>query len=275
MDFDLGELKAVIETPVVPVQGEQMFAVRDGYSLQPRQREGRRSHTFHDLGSFAAWLNRYVAAGDEASAEILAGLAAVQAALKPTLALAEVLTCQLRWHPQFEPWRAIFGKPQDQKQIHAFVRGNMDAFGPGVSGAFLAGELRKLNLVKSDKLNAELDEKGYYQFNETAGRMDLQGKIPPQFDIIVPLIMGVKAAMQPAAPSAEDAAVALPATEIAYTLPILLSMEPDKGIFKLDCPSLPLIEHQARMDAVAYLRSLLRPEFLVGLGEIKVADVAV
>lgn len=89
--------------------------------------------------------------------------------------------------------------------------------------------------------------------------MELQGRIPTQFGIRIPIIAGVL--------DAEG-------VEVSYGATVLLSMDIDQAVsFKLSCPALPLIEHQARLDAVAYLKRLLGGEFMVGLGDLKAEAV--
>lgn len=258
-----------------------LVAVRSGYTVQafPGKQTHQAVHTFHDLASFAAWLNREVTAEYQGDVDILAGETAVNAALNPGDPYGDQVQCLLKYHPMFEAWRGVFGKTMDQKQFHAFVRGNLDAFPAGASsgvseGDILATELQKLGVARGDKFDTELDPRGFYHFSGSTGSVNYSGNIPPRFNIVVPIIQGVSADLA----DPLGTALALPgASEVRYQLDILLSMDvTDKGAqFTLSCPALPIHLHRARLDAVAYLRRLLAEGFLVGLGDLKLADVPV
>jgi hypothetical protein len=48
----------------------------------------------------------------------------------------------------------------------------------------------------------------------------------------------------------------------------------DEVSFGLGCPALQVVPYQARLDGVAYLKGLLKPEFMVALGTMKLTEVA-
>ena len=230
------------------------YQVRELVGLTKKQR----LHTFHDLRSFADWLKRHAAKLSEA-VEILAGESSVEAALSPTDSYGDRVTCQLKYHPGFDAWRVVFGKPQSQKALHAFIRGALDSLGG--SGDMLATELRTVSAVKGGDFESQLDERGFYHVTSASNRTELRGKIPSSIRVNAPVYLGV------CGPNSD--------VELRYDLDVLLSMEiGDEGaVFTLTCPGLPIVLHTARMDAVAYLRSLLIDGFLVGLGELKLQEV--
>lgn len=273
----VGKALDAIQEPVVapdlvenPSGHGSVVAIRDGYKLErlPGRTKKARYHTFHDLESFANWLNRH-ALGNANAVEILAGEQTVVAALNPADVTGDLLTCQLTFHPQFDAWRQVFGKTLSQKDFHSFVRGNKKAFAAVGEAGFtsadvLLTELQKLNVVAGKELNAELDERGFYRFAGANQKANVGGSIPPEFKIVVPVFQGVNDAMK------DDGSACL------YVIEILLSMnvDSDGGVtFRLDCPSLPLTLHEARLDAVEWLRKLLQEGFLVGLGRIELRDV--
>lgn len=267
-------LAAELQKPVVAPQltghpngNDSLVAIRDGYKLEklPGAMVKARSHIFHDLTSFAEWLNRH-ADDQKQETEILAGEDRVLAALSPTNPSGDIVTCLLRAHPRFQQWVAVFGKTLTQKSFHAFVRANQDAFPrsgdkPSI-GDVLGTELQRLQLVEGKDLQTELDERGFYRFAGASQKQNVGGAIPPRFTVVVPIFNGVRV------PESDGA-------EQSYGLDCLLSMDVADGhvSFVVSCPSLPVVMHQARLDAVAWLRFLLTDGFLVGLGDLSLRDV--
>lgn len=239
--------------------------VKNGYEVKQLggAQKGQRRHTFHDLGSFARWLNRHAAGRDE-TVEIVASATAVTAGLDPIDPTADVVMCNLTTHPTAVDWCSIFGKPLDQKQLHAFLRGHVADFANADAATMLTTELRKLNIVINKDLSAELDERGFLQFQGNTGKAQVGGKIPGDFAIRIPLIMGVMI-------DGSDT------DEVTYPLDVLVTMDVnDHGAsFTLSAPSLVGVKHQARLDAVAYLEKLLDDGFMVGLGDYAVPSVGV
>lgn len=248
----------------------QLVVVRQGFTVQalPGRMKSRRTHTFDDLTSFAAWLNRHVPTIEaQERCEILATDKHVDADLTPADPSSDTVRCLLKEHPLFAAWQGILSKPLQQKQLHAFIRGAVTTFAEteGVNqGDLIASQVRKVQVNGGAELSAELDETGFYRVEIAGARTAIASQIPPSFVVSVPIFAGVKKV-------GEDA-------EARYALGILLSMDvagdAKNGIvFHLSCPELPVVLHQARLDAVAYLRSLLAEGFLVGLGAIGTEDV--
>ena len=52
-----------------------------------------------------------------------------------------------------------------------------------------------------------------------------------------------------------------------------MEVEDNAVAFVLTCPSLPLVVHEARLDAVAWLKHLLHDDFMVGLGALRLEAV--
>lgn len=252
-----------LEITAAPDGNQQLAVVKEGYRLERilGPTKNAREHTFHDLKSAAEWLNRHA---DVAEVEILADEAEVVAALTPGDPTGDVVRARMIAHPMLSSWTGIFGKPLNQKALHAQVRGNKAAFresAPGVSEAeVISGELKKLSVGNTSDLQGELDEMGYYRFQSSTGRVEVSGRIPSSFEIVVPVFIGVE----------DEHGI-----ECRYPIEILVWMNADGGAvaFTLSAPGLPLIMHQARLDAVAYLRSLLNDGFLVGLGTAKLRTV--
>lgn len=249
-------------------RGGSVVIVRDDYKVEQiaGPERAKRTHVFHDLGSFAEWLKRWA---NPATAEILVGDAKARALLGgETVALdpASDVTCLLRHHPTFAAWKAAFGVKLNPKAFHAFIRSVAVTFGNGggvTAADVLSAELAKLKAVKNGEINMSVDPRGFYAVSGATTAVQVDAKIPPSFTIRTPILIGI-----PESESSES--------EMLYLLEILLSMDvEDSGIFfTLTCPTLDAVLHQARLDAVGYLRTLLGEGFLVGLGDIATTPVA-
>lgn len=259
-----------IEPVALPTKHGAFVVVRDGHKVHELKGPTKkaRQHVFHDLGSFAEWLNRH-AVKDANTVEILASETEVVAALAPVDPSGDVVRCLLKLHPVFEAWVKVFGVSvaMSQRDLHQFLRANQKALATGEDGAPGAGdvlmtELQKMNVIAGRDMKTELDERGFYQFGGATERANVTGAIPPRFNIFVPVFIGVH----------EDKDEAM---EIHYSVEILLTMNVvDTAVtFRLSCPALPVLMHQARLDAVAYLKKLLDAQFLVGLGAVQLAEV--
>lgn len=243
-------------------KGRQVVAVCDDYTVQTLDgpATSQRKHVFHDLKSFAEWINKF---GNPEATEILVGDASASAVVGADVS-ASLVMCVLRHHPTFAAWKAIFGRPMPPKDLFSFVRSIADTFGdPAKSGGpstgdVLAGELAKLKAVTTGDIQMNVDPRGFYSVQGATQKVQVDANIPPQFSVWVPVFINVPTV------AGEDG------PEKLYQLPILLSMEvaPEKIVFVLTCPSLDRILHDARLDAVAHLRALLDPKFLVGLGDL-------
>lgn len=289
-----GTLKPeVIESP--DFDG-QVTAVREGYKLQtlPAMRRRQRRHTFHSLGSLAAWLRTHQPDGATAGVEILVAgdRNRVDVLLDPPNPGGDHVTCRLVHHPIWEAWSSLFESNTaiDQKLLHRFVRTRLADFvvpepekGPDGSvaaevlhpGEFIAGELRKLQVARIGEISTEIDERGFSAFRGDSDRLAVSGKLPPSFRIRIPVYVDVGVApFSAAARSAGADASAL----ASYELEIYLTMDVDENkkqvLFRLLCPELPLVRQRAVVDAAMYLELLLGESFLVGLGEAETADVA-
>jgi len=269
--------QAALTTVPNPNGHGQLALVRDGYQIKPLPggMRRRRTHTFHDLNSFALWLNRH-AEGKEKQVEIIADEGQVVADLNPQVVNSDQVTCTFVDHPRFLPWKNIFGHAMPHQQFHQFIRSNRVAFpnanmvggaDSGVSeGDQLAGEVAKLQLTDTRDVKLELDERGYYTAKQAGAKIQLEGKIPARFRISVPLILGI--------PMVDEDSKLLGETEQVYDLEIFVTIiTGDQLGFKLTCPELPITMNDARKDAIKYLGTLLTEGFLVGLGEFKTQDV--
>lgn len=246
-------------------RGASVVAVRNDYKLEtvPGPERSKRTHVFHDLGSFAEWLNRFGA--EPQKVEILVGDKEAQAVLGDD-PHASLVTCQLRNHPTFDAWQKALGQEQEPKAFHAFLRSVSGTFDDGSGGVntgdVLSGELQKLKAVTTGDIDMNVDPRGFYTVNGSTSRVQVDAKIPPSFTIHTPIFVGI--------PDAETSGA-----ERRYALEILLTMDvEDGGIgFTLTCPGLARVLHEARLDAVAHLRSLLNEGFLVGLGDLSTGIV--
>lgn len=262
--LDCTEAAAPIEE-AHPSGDGKLLVVKHGFEVKhvPGERKAKRSHTFHDLGSFAAYLNRRAELPEDATdvddVEILVSESSVVALLDPSDPHADLITCKLIHHPQFAAWHGIFGKRIAQRDLYLFIRGNLPSFHApenGMDGGMIAAEVRKLQVVSTSGSDFQLDERGFYTVASATATTDMKGRIPCKFDIRVPIFQAIRDENE---------------VEREYVLEVLLQMEPqgDQWSFTLACPALPIVLHQARLDAVEYLKRILEPGFLVGLGEAK------
>lgn len=246
-------------------RGAKVVGVRSDYKLEtlPGPERSKRAHVFHDLGSFADWLNRFAKVAE--GVEILVGDEEAKAVLGDD-PHASLVTCQLRNHPTFDAWQKALGTKQNPKAFHAFLRSVSGTFDDGSGGVnagdVLSGELQKLKAVTTGDIDMNVDPRGFYTVNGSTSRVQVDAKIPPSFTIHTPIFVGIPD------PGVEG-------QERRYALEILLTMDvEDGGIgFTLTCPGLARVLHEARLDAVAHLRALLNEGFLVGLGDLNTAVV--
>lgn len=264
-------LDAVPVAPADHPRGNGRFlVVRNGYEV--REIDGpmrvRRRHEFHDVAGFAAWLNRH-AKGREEKAEILVAETGVGAVLfgEDRTPDPDVVTCKLNLHPIYKAWRGSFGVVLEQEELHAFVVTQAEALGEQAAPFALA--LQQLKVATATDFNAELDPLGYLKVVGGTGRQEASVKLPPTFQVTLPVIEGVRTV---------DAEGEL-GLEARYTLQVFLRAiisgdgPAKRAAFKLTCLELELVERRSRRDAAAYLQALLETGFLVGLGKVDIEDV--
>lgn len=275
--MDLSNLFTVIRNFIDPVpapeaidaprgRGSKVVAVRNDYKLETLHgpERSRRTHKFHDLHSFAAWLTRWA---DPKTAEILVGVVEAKAVLGDD-PQASLVSCDLWPHPLFAAWHKVLGiKMMSPKDLLTFIRSVAVTFDDGTGGPnagdVLSGQLAQLKAVTTGDIDMSVDPRGFYAVKGSTQKVTVDAKIPPVFTIRTPVFIGI--------PESETSA-----RELLYSLEILLAMDVDEktGItFTLTCPSLERVLHEARLDAVGYLRTLLGGEFLVGLGDLGTAVV--
>lgn len=238
----------------------QIALVRDGYQIQALdgEKRRRRTHTFADVRSLAEWLLKHA---DPKETEILVGTSNVQAGLEPGTRDGDVVSGLLTMHPRLARWAGIFGREISQKHLHSFIIAAVDDVGIATDkngeahrfGPILAAQLQKLQVMREENYDLQLDELGNVKFAGSNESTTVSGSLPGAFSIRVPWYLGV-----------EDEN----GYEQRYGLDILLRMDSRERPpeFTLSCPSLKVVEHEARLDAVAFLRRLLGEDWLVGIG---------
>lgn len=263
-----------------------VFLRRSGYTLE--QLSGAKvpvpAHAFTDVAALADHLNRHA---DPAVAHILldGALEIVVADLDPGDPVASKVTCELATHPRFARWAGVFGRALRQKQLlHLCIAAEED-FAPvrsregdvlGTQSGQLSSQLRKFSAARKMDVEVELDETGATRFVGKAEKVTVSGTLPSRFTVQVPMFVGVKM-RDPGLPKPP------PGTELSerewveatYALEVLLRVEVgDHGpSFHLECPSLPVVRHQALQDAASFLRGRLADGFLVGIGRFDITQV--
>lgn len=245
----------------------QLVVIQDGYSLEelPGPSVNKRQHTFHDLDGFAAWLNKH-AEGFEQDVEVLFDEQLVRAALAPRDVDGDVVDCRIEFEQSFLDWKQVFGRGLGQKALYSFVRGHMGDFADaknkqgqviGKWGELLSGQLQNLKVTSSGEYQVQMDRTGAVTMAGIQQSAQVQGTIPPEFEVDIPLIRGV---CDPETGKARS-----------YTLHILVDIEADgksPPAFTLTCPNLKAVQAEAHGHAVAWLTHLLSQGFLVGRGEL-------
>lgn len=245
--------------------------VRDGYKLEVIKgpTTQRRRHGFADVTSFAAWCKREIdRAACASTADILVDIDSMEAVASPTPLdpNGDLARCRLDWHPRAARWFRLFGAPVGQQTFHEFLHGAIEDFpaaktakgeDAGSYGEWLAGQVGKLSIAQGQSLKVEIDDRGTTTFLAADSKTEVGGKLPPRFTVRVPGIVGVPG---------------------EYTLEVLLRLSVSKDgtpVFRLECPSLPVVQRQAALDAVAHLGALLGEGYLVGVGKAAFVTVPV
>lgn len=224
-----------------PVPGfEAVTLVRDGYTLKeipPRPARPVATHAFHDVPSFAAWLQRHA---DPQVTEIFAdaGRKVIRANTSRQFTRDQV-SCSLQPSQAWVDWTGILGKELSHKDLYRWLlahRAHLDAAGPGSGTAVLNG-LATLALVSSGKVESRMTERGTLEFVGQQQGRELQGKVPSSFAIVIPAWVG-----QPE----------------TYQLEIDIDIDTDDGItFELRAATLQDVALTAWLDQVAKLELLL------------------
>jgi hypothetical protein len=188
---------------------------------------------------------------------VLAAETRVRATLAGRDLDGDVVSCELQYHPLFDAWLKVLGKPLAQQGLQAHVRSLVQTI---AAGDVLLDGVQRIQVIAGGELTAELDEKGFYRYHGDTNKTQVEGRLPSTFRISVPIFIGVPDTMYSDS-SGHDR---------LYELDVLLSIQvQEKPLFTLTAPGLPIVLHAARLDAVEYLRTLLHGGFLVGLGELK------
>ncbi len=250
--------------PVDP-KGSGALVLTEDQSIQMVHRDTRpRRHTFHDLETFAAFLNRH---DPESRADILfdGDRSRVVADLEPNMQspAADVLTCQLQAHPRRKRWTDLLGRELTQKRLFQFLATAPDEdFGflnndtrQGSLREYLASGVRQLQASKGVTFESVLDPRGFYGVRGGSNEQSITAKLPSDFVVTLPWFAGL---------------------DYTYGLPMMLTLDVDekKGvIFRLEAPSMELVHAEAVRDAVGHLRAHLDDGFLVCLGEHRAPDM--
>lgn len=241
--------------------------VRAGYQAipYPGRTEPRPAHWFHDLGDFAAYLNRH--AKDRPRCDILVAPTEARAVFDHDDPQSPHIGCRLRWHPDYEAWMGVLGKPLDIAALHDHVRAVMPTFtaledGEVPVGEMLLGQLSKLEVIKGGALKVSVAANGLIEFAGAEDKTTVTGRFPDRFTVVLPVYESILNRLNE------------PDT---YTLEVLLSLKIVNGapVFTFRAPRHEVVELDALRGAVAYLRGLLDESFLVGVGEARSCDVSV
>lgn len=251
-----------LETVDNPNGDGTLALVANGFEIKPLagpKAHARRS-VFSEIASFAEWVKTHTTA--PAKADILVSPSSIDAALDAANVSGDRVTCTLEEHVSFKELRKVLGRELDQKQFLSFVRANLGSFDE-TTGQVLTSELRKLSVAIAHDANVEIDELGCTRFSGKTTKTTIEGKIPADFDITIPVLNQV----------------CDPATgkERTYGIEIMIELAVDEeekaAVFTLTCPALDLILEQARRDAVVWVKHLLGEGFQVGLGTLRLEQV--
>lgn len=279
-----GQVGGTIETQVVkpaaPVPGGWMkhprghgrvAVVKDGYSVEDIDGplRGRRMHTFHDLPSLAAWLNRH--ATDRQRTEIVMnavmngadpkGLGNTVAHLTPQEHDGDRVECQIAQVPVWLAWHAILGRDLDQVALAEHVRCYLSSLGG--EGNMLLAALRAIKVTAGGSSDLHVGPLGEITLLAGDRKTEASVTIPPELNVRTAIFDGVVDATGAAC---------------EYVLRLFVSMRFEgevekRPVFRLTCPDLAVVLRKALHDAHADLVARLDKEFLVGFGVPKVDSV--
>lgn len=266
------------DTPTIVVDPDGHHAVvliRDGYNL--KRLDGPMAvvptHTFADLGTFAAYLNRHAADPERCHILLDPQALTVKAGVDPRNTAADLVSCTLQRHPRYVRWAKAFQSPLTQQGMLNLILGAEEDFARlrsdegddlGSMARSLAAQLQKFSAGRNIQMKVETDETGAIRFQGLEDKVEVRGKLPPRFVVVVPFLVGVE--------RPDDTSEWVEAT---YAMEVLMRVDvDDKGpSFCLSCPRLPVLQHEAQRDAAAYLEHKLNDGFLVGLGGFATARV--
>lgn len=251
----------------------RLAVVRDGYKVHEvdGKKRGKRGHTFHDLASFAAWLNRH--ATDHERCEIVMNavmngtdpknLGNTVAHLAPQSVDGDRVECQIAQHPVWLAWFAILGKDLDQIKLAEHVRCYRDSL--GTEGSVLLSALQQIKVVAGGSTEVQVGALGEIKLLAGDRRTEASVTLPPELLVRTPIFDGVLA---------RDATPDSP-VEAEYVLRLFVSMQfvEERPVFRLTCPGLAIVLRKALHDAHEDLVARLHPDFLVGFGVPKVDAV--
>lgn len=249
--------------------GRDFAALPDDHTLvEIETKSPARRHVFHDVADFAEHLNRHA---DPSATDVLfdGNVGRVSAWFVPRSAGADLVHCELRLHPRWARWKAVLGRPVDQKALYRHLMASpVEDSAPLVSAKGemlglqvheLAGAVKSIQVKKGLSLEAVLDDRGNYAVRSSGESTDTSVRVPHAIEIRVPIYR-------------------LRHDERVYAIEVQVDVDTDGTpcpAFTLVAPGLDLVLAQAQQDAAAYLRSHLLDGFLVGLGAHVTAEVAV
>ena len=226
-----------------------------------------RCHVFHDPQSLAGWLVDWT---DSDRVEVLVDETRVVAVVDGEQPQHDEIECQLKFHPVFDRWRAVFGKRLDQKALHGLLRrtvadfcgrevtmpgGATERVGPG--DKLLAG-ISKLQVRKDRSFRVDLGTKGETLVRASDEKNEASFELPDMFEIEVPIFVGVEVLDKTFKP-----------VEPKYIIRVLVEVDLDDLTprFTLSAPDLALQMLDARRDVARCLREKLGEGWTVGLGK--------
>lgn len=263
--------------PVEPTEhprGHGRFlVVKDGYKIEEigGATRGRRLHTFHDLASFAAWLNRHATERERCEIVMNAvmngadpkNLGNTVAHLAPQSADGDRVECQIAQHPVWLAWFAILGKDLDQVKLAEHVRCYRDSL--GAEGSVLLAALQQIKVVAGGSTEVQVGALGEIKLLAGDRRTEASVTLPPELLVTTPIFDGVLA--RGASPDSP--------VEAEYVLRLFVSMQfvEERPVFRLTCPGLAIVLRKALHDAHEDLVARLESGFLVGFGVPRVESI--
>lgn len=227
-------------------------------------------HVFHDVEGFASWLLRETA--DPEKADVLVGGGSITAKLDNTRQASHRVTCELVETPAAKRWKMALGKPLTQSALMELLVAAEGDFAPFPGddldhGDRLRDALSLFSVATSGEYNHHIGRHGELAFEGGSSKREVKGSLPSSFELRLPWYLGV----------CTDHGAGEAWVLAMYDLKVLLRLdvkEPSKPTFTLVAPGLEELVHNARLDAADYLKHLLGPDFLVGLGVVhtKVVD---
>lgn len=209
-----------------------------------------RRHTYHDVGSFAAFVRKHFPNGE--TTEVLAGPTSIKATNAAAWARDEV-SCLLPKHPDLAAWEALFERNYTQAGLYKALAAVAHTIVPETGNTTTV--LQQLGNVKIDGTSAmstELNEHGMYTLRAASEGAKLGGKLDSHIVAECPMYLDDTEPRR-------------------FAVRLFIDNENPAALrFSLKPVDLEVVKRAAYVAKVDVLRGLLGDAYLVGMGDLSI-----